>query len=257
MSAVSLIKGRPGTKLQCSVCLYLSASMASGEVRGVWFGVRSMVSVLFSDTVRPAASKTSTKRLPSSSQGLPLPQRQNACFVGVAHTDKWYAQPCVLTIDPQRTRNHPRKRPCHYDKMVIDALIAAFFIVPCEHGCTLSVFFADSRGHGRGKPRRSTKTAATTVYSRPVTAFCGYCREFGHGHVHCHVHGKVRGNARRSIRGNIRGNVRGNARRSIRGSMSAALSAAMSMAMSMAQCPRPCPWSSAVVLGNQCRNRPI
>ena len=45
------------------VCLYLwpAASMTSGGVRDVWLGVCSnIVSVFFSDTVRPAASKTVT-----------------------------------------------------------------------------------------------------------------------------------------------------------------------------------------------------
>ena len=47
----------------CFVCVHLwpAASMTTGGARDVWLGFRSnIVSVFLSDTVRPAASKTST-----------------------------------------------------------------------------------------------------------------------------------------------------------------------------------------------------
>ena len=67
------------------LCLWPAASMTSGEVQGAWSGVRSsMVTVFFSDTVRPAASKTVTMTViifARPSAGL----RHNSCIIGVQH----------------------------------------------------------------------------------------------------------------------------------------------------------------------------
>ena len=62
----ALASTRPPRYKTCVACLYLgpAASMASGEVWGACSGVRcSMVSVFFSDTVNPAASKTAKMEL--------------------------------------------------------------------------------------------------------------------------------------------------------------------------------------------------
>ena len=85
MSALALT--RPPRCKNCVARLYLwpAASMTIGDVRDVWFGVHSsMISVFFSDTVRPTAIKTVTMTviiLARPSADL----RHNSCVVGVQH----------------------------------------------------------------------------------------------------------------------------------------------------------------------------
>ena len=77
---------RPPRYKNCVACLYLwpIASMTSGEVRGAWFRVHSsMVSVFFSDTVRPAVSKTATMTVIILAR--PYADLDNSCIVGVQH----------------------------------------------------------------------------------------------------------------------------------------------------------------------------
>ena len=69
------------------ICLYLwpAASMTSGGAGDVWSGVRSsIVSVLFSDTVRPAASKTVTMAVIILAKSLDR-LRGTSCVIGVQH----------------------------------------------------------------------------------------------------------------------------------------------------------------------------
>ena len=89
----------------CVVCLYVwpAASMTSGEVQSAWSRVRSsMVSVFFSDTVRPAASKTVTMTIIILAR--PFADLDTiSCIIGVQHAPN--CPPCTW----YRVRAYPRR----------------------------------------------------------------------------------------------------------------------------------------------------